>query len=219
MARVMERPDRDPDLELGDDVAEADAEIDGEPGEFDLPGPDPVMDQDPEEFQVMSAADAGPLPPDVDRELDQLADALETALDDPDGMIATRFGRRVIVAPVGNPNDHVDVADVDMPRHMVLTFGGEDPTPQGSLLAQVLFQRREMSHGYVHAPDVKGPTFSVLQRVLPSLHGTGAVELEEIGTLALGHRPAEIAGALQGLQADEDDEDNEAEGPDPNQVR
>lgn len=187
---------------------------DRDPGEFDLPGPQPTMDRDPEAFQVSSAGKAGPLPPDVERELRQVADALQTALEDPEGMVATRFGRRVVVAPVDEPSKAVDVADVDMPRHLVLTFGGEDPTPQGSVLAQILLQRREMSHGYVHAPDVKGPTFSVMQRLLPSLRAAGAVDVEEVGTIAVGHRPAELAGALQGLQAEQEEDDEDAEADD-----
>lgn len=203
------------------DRAEA-GDLDAEPGEFELPGPEPTMDRDPEAFQVSSAGQAGPLPPDVESELRQLADALKTTLEDPEGMVATRFGRRVVVAPVDEPGQAVDVADVDMPRHMVLTFGGEDPTPQGSVLAQVLLQRREMAYGYVHAPDVKGPTFSVMQRVLPSLRAAGAVEVDEIGTIAVGHQAAEIAGALQGLREEQAEDDAETEidedQPDVNRV-
>jgi hypothetical protein len=223
MAATMEPgTDGAPDL----DGAEAgDLDLDSEAGEFELPGPEPTMDRDPEAFQVASAGEAGPLPPDVDQELRRLSEALQTQLDDPEGMIATRFGRRVVVAPVDQPDQAVDVADVDMPRHLVLTFGGEDPTPQGSVLAQVLFQRRELAHGFVHAPDVKGPTFSVMQRVLPSLRAAGAVEVEDVGTLAVGHGPAEIAGALEGLRerqeeeaANADDEDAVDGDPDVNRV-
>jgi hypothetical protein len=218
----MDRPERarEPDF---DEVAEA--EIDAEAGELELPGPKPMMDQDPDGFRITSAGQDGPLPPDVQRELTQLAEAIETAVEDPEGMVATRFGRRVVVAPVDDPSQAVDVADVDMTRNLVLTFGAEDPTPEGSLLAQVLLQRRQLAHGYVHAPDADGPNFSTMKRVLPSLRAAGAVEVEDVGTLAVGHGPAEIAGALEGLRerqeeeaANADDEDAVDGDPDVNRV-
>lgn len=197
MGLAMERPEASGEL---------DGEFDAESaGEFDLPGPTPTMDEDPDRFTVMSAAKPGPLPAEVERELRQLAEAIGSVMPEPEGMIGTRFGRRVVVAPVDDPSNAVDIADVDMARHLVLTFGGEDPTPEGSLLAQVLFQRRELSHGYVQAPEVKAPTFSLMQRVLPSLRGAGAVQIDGVGTLAVGHRPASLAGAVQGIQEDEDE--------------
>lgn len=186
--------------------------------EVDIPGPEPTMDRDPQAFQVMSAAQAGPTPPDVERELRQLAEAVGPVLDEREGVIGTRFGRRAIVAPVDAPQEAVDVADVDLSRQLVLTLGGEDPTPEGSLLAQVLFQRREVSHGYARAPEITGPTFSVLERVLPGLRGGQAVEADQIGRVAVGHRPSEIAGAVEGLLEQHSEEDEHGEGSKPGSV-
>lgn len=199
-------PERDFNLEADSDLLDEDADVET----MELPGPKPTMDREPDEFQVMSAAQSGPIPPDVERELRQLADAIKATTDTDEGIVATRFGQRVVVAPLDNPSEGVDVADVDLTRQIILTLGGEDPTDQGALLAKVLFQRREMSHGYAKAPDVDGPTFSVLQQVLPALQGPQAVDLEEVGTIALGHSPSAIAGAVQGLQAEDEDADRQA---------
>lgn len=198
-------PDRAPNLEA-DDV---DLETGAHPEDVELPGPEPTMDRDPDAFQTMSAAQSGPLPADVERELRRLAEALGAVLEDDEGVVGTRFGRRVIVAPVDNPTDAVDVADVDLPRKLILTLGGEEPTPAGALLAQVLFQRREMDLGYARAPDIDGPTLPVLQQVLPALRGPRAVDLDGVGEVALGHRPAGVAGAVRGLR-EESDGDGEA---------
>lgn len=211
-------------MDLGSDGApnlESDEELDlaTNPEDVELPGPEPTMDRDPDAFQVMSAAKPGPVPPDVERELRQLSEALCAVLDEEEGVIATRYGRRILVAPVGQPGEAVDVADVDLTRQLVLTFGGEDPTDEGALLAKILLQRTEMAHGYARAPDVDGPTFSVLQKALPALHGPRAVDLEGIGQIALGHAPSAIAGAVQGLRAEQEDEEEEDEtGPSPGSV-
>jgi len=214
MARVMDRrPDSGPEFDDADpdasDIGELDLE-DADPEEIELPGPKPVMDRDPDEFTVMSAAKDGPLPPDVERDLRELADELEPIVDE--GYVATRFGGRVIVAEISSPTDAVDVADIDIPRSIVLTLGGKDPGETGSLLAQVLFQRTDVTFGYAKAPEIKGPTVSNLRQLLPALRGPRAATVDGVGTVAVGHRPGEVRSAVEGLDAvhaDEDDDDSE----------
>jgi hypothetical protein len=191
-------------------------DVDLDPDELELPGPEPVMDRDPAEFTIMTAAKPGPLPPDVERELRQLSKAIQPVLDDDDeGRIATRFGRRAIVAPVDQPTEAVEVADVDVPRSMVLTMGGKDPGATGSLLAQVLFQRTDVTVGYAQAPDIVGPTVANLQKLLPALRGPRASKVEGVGTVALGHRPAEVRSAIEDvLKAEDDGEDENEFDPD-----
>lgn len=157
------------------------------------------------EFTILPAADGGQIPESVARELRELSDAVKSvSAATEDAVVGTRFGRRIIVAPVDNPGEAVDIADVDIPRAMILTIGAKNPGPAGALLAQIMLVRTEMVCGYATAPDTEGPVMSELQRLLPALRGEGACRVDELGTVALGRRPVEVAGALEALEASQD---------------
>lgn len=173
-------------------------------------GPHPAADRDPDGFEVLWAAEPGPLPEDVSRDLRDIADTIEPVLgDDDDGVIGTRFGQRSIVAPAGSPSDAVDVADVDVPRSLVLTMGGKDPTPAGALLARVLAFRNDILYGYAHAPDIDGPSMDVLQKIMPILGGGTVAEVEGVGVIALGRTPNEVRGGIEAIQEADDGEDED----------
>lgn len=169
-------------------------------------GPHPAADREPGGFEVHWAAEPGPVPEDVSRELRELAEAVGPVLDEAEGMIGTRFGRRAIVAPANAPDEAVDVADVDLARSMVLTMGGKDPTPEGSLLAQVLDLRGDVTCGYARAPEIEGPTMPVMTRLLPALRGASSAHVPSLGRVALGRHPQEVRGALESLQEGDDEE-------------
>lgn len=175
-------------------------------------GPHPASEQDPDGFEVLWAADSGPLPRDIARDLESLSDALRPVVPTEDGVIGTRFGRRTIVAPVQNPEDAVDVADVDVSRSVVFTMGGEDPTPAGTLLAKVLSLRGDVLYGYAEAEEIDGPTMDVLQQLLPALRGGLAARIDGTGGVALGRHPEELRGAVEQILQDPDEEDGEAAG-------
>ncbi len=172
--------------------------------------PHPASEEDPDRLHVLWAAEPGPLPDDVTQDMRQLADALEPHVDGDGGMIGTRFGRRVIVAPLNAPEDTVDIAIVDASRNLVLTMGGEDPTPEGALLAQILEVRSDVAYGFVEAPELNGLTMSVLQQTLPALRGATSAYLPSLGHIALGKRPQEVTGALETALAQEDEHDEDA---------
>lgn len=159
--------------------------------------PHPATGEDPDEFEVLWAAEPGPIPEDVARDLREISHAIEPVLEASDGVIGTRFGHRVVVAPAGSPQDAVDIADVDISRNIVLTMGAKDPTPEGALLAQVLRAREDIVYGYVSASDVEGPSMDVLQKVLPALRGATGAYVEAVGRFALGRHPREVQGALE----------------------
>lgn len=175
--------------------------------------PHPATGEDPDKYEVLWAAEPGPIPDDVARDLRDIADAIDPVLEESDGMIGTRFGHRVIVAPAGSPQDAVDIADVDISRNIVLTMGAKDPTPEGALLAQVLRAREDVVYGYASAPDIEGPSMGVLQKVLPALQGATGAAVHGLGRIALGRHPREVRGALE--SAIEQEEDAAEQGLDP----
>jgi hypothetical protein len=169
--------------------------------------PHPAGDRDPGGFEVHWAAEPGPIPESVSRDLRELAETVGGVLGEGEGMVGTRFGRRVVVAPANAPDEAVDVADVDPTRSLVLTMGGKDPTPEGALLAKVLRLREDVRVGYARAPEVDGPTMGVLSRLLPALRGATGTHLPGLGRVALGRRPREVAAALEEVQDEDDDRD------------
>lgn len=177
--------------------------------------PHPASQEDLDGFEVLWAAEPGPIPEDVARDLRELSDAVKPVAEGSDGIVGTRFGRRVVVAPVNAPDEAVDIADVDPSRSIVLTMGAKDPTPQGALLAQVLTLRTDVLYGFANAPDIEGPTLDVLQQLLPALQGSGGAEVEGIGRVAVGRHPQEVRGAVESLkaQAQAADDDGEDDGP------
>lgn len=167
------------------------------PGRLDVP--------DPGTFEILKAAESGSLPEEVQRGLQDLADAIAGALgDEPSGVVGLRFGRRVIVAPADKPTDAVDIADVDLARKIILTVGGRDPGPSGSLLAQVLFQRTDAVVGYAEAQDLPGPTMDAMKQILVPLQASPATRTQGVGTVALGKQPSDLGASLKQLD-DEDD--------------
>lgn len=178
--------------------------------------PHPAGQHEPGGFEVHWAAEPGPVPESVSRDLRELAEAVGPVVDEAEGVIGTRFGRRVVVAPVNAPDDPVDIADVDPSRDMVLTMGGEDPTPQGALLAQVLRLREDARVGFARAPEIEGPSLDVLTRLLPALRGGTGAHVPGVGQVALGRHPQEVRGAVESL--DEQDEDRELDPDDVAQV-
>lgn len=171
--------------------------------------PHPASQEDPDRLHVLWAAEPGPLPDDVAQDMRELADALEPRLEGSEGMIGTRFGRRVIVAPLRAPEDTVDIAIVDASRNLALTMGGKDPTPEGALLAQILEVRSDVVYGFVEAPELEGINMQVLQQTLPALRGATSAFLPSVGRIALGRRPQEVQGALDTVLAQEEEHDDE----------
>lgn len=166
--------------------------------------PHPASQQDLDGFEVLWAAEPGPIPDDVAQDLRELGDAVTACMEEGDGVVGTRFGHRVIVAPADAPQDAVDIADVDIPRRIVLTMGARDPTPEGALLAQILRLRQDVVHGFVKAPDVDGPSMDVLQKILPTLRGATGVHVHNVGHIALGRHPREVQGALESAMEQEE---------------
>lgn len=169
--------------------------------------PHPASKEDPDRLHVLWAAEPGPLPDDVAQDMRELADALDPSVKGSKGIIGTRFGRRVIVAPLHAPEDTVDIAIVDASRNLALTMGGKDPTPAGALLAQILEVRSDVVYGFVKAPDIDGLTLSLLQQTLPALRGATSAYLPAVGHIALGRRPQEVQGALETALAQEEEHD------------
>ncbi|MDX1611570.1 MAG: hypothetical protein R3185_04315, partial [Candidatus Thermoplasmatota archaeon] len=76
-------------------------------------------------FTILKAAEAGRLPEELQDSLEDLAEAVASVQQDPKGVVGMRYGRRIVVAPVDDPDQAVDVADVDLARHVILTLGGK----------------------------------------------------------------------------------------------
>ncbi len=183
--------------------------------------PHPASDSDTDGFEVHWAAEPGPIPEDVARDLREISEAVEPVVEGNDGMIGVRFGRRVIVAAVGAPDEAVDIADVDLAGDLVLTRGAKDPTPAGLLLAQVLTLRNDVVVGFARAPEIEGPSMGVLSRLMPALRGANAADLEDVGRVALGRHPQEVRGSLESLEAkanEASDGDDDTDGPATNVV-
>lgn len=183
------------------------------PGTLDVP--------DPNRFTILKAAESGSLPEEVQRGLTELSEAVTPALgQDPSGVVGLRFGRRIIVAPVGQTEDAVDIADVDMARKVILTVGGKDPGPSGSLLAQVLFNRHDAVVGYAKAQEIPGPTLDAMKSVLVPLQRAPVARAQGVGTVAVGKQAGELGNALHGLSEDKVNQAEESQGgaddkPDP----
>ncbi len=180
-----------------------------QPGTLDVP--------DPDRFEILKAAESGKLPEEVQRGLEDLSDAVTPVLGgDSRGVVGLRYGRRVIVAPVDDPSDAVDIADVDLARKVILSVGGRDPGPSGSLLAQVLFQRTDAVVGYAEADEIPGPTMDAMKQVLVPLQSNPATRAAGAGTVALGKQPSDLGASLK--QLGEDDDANQGDDdikPDP----
>lgn len=181
------------------------------PGTLDVP--------DPDRFEILKAAEAGSLPEEIRRGLEDLSEAVTPVLgDDPGGVVGMRYGRRIIVAPVDDPDNAVDIADVDMARRIILTVGGRDPGPAGSLLAQILFQRTDAVVGYAEADDIPGPTMDALKQILVPLQANPAAQAPGAGTVALGKQPSDLGASLKQLDDEETnqaDDDGDGFKPDP----
>lgn len=154
-------------------------------------------------FTVLSAADPGPIPEEVALALERAAEAVEGVVGkEPPGVVAVRFGRRTIVAPAASPGEAVDVADIDLPRRIVLTVGGLDPGPEGTLACQLLLLRSEALVAYVAAKGVAGPTMEVLEAVLPALRDTPGEDIDEVGRVVLASTAEELSATLVRLAKD-----------------
>lgn len=182
------------------------------PGTLDVP--------DPDRFEILKAAESGKLPEEVQRGLEDLSKAVTPVLgDDPKGAVGLRYGRRIIVASAGDPSDPVDIVDVDLARKVILTVGGRDPGPSGSLLAQVLFQRTDAVVGYAKADDLPGPTMDAMKQLLVPLQANPATQAPGAGTVALGKQASELGASLKTLDEDQDtnqgDDRDDGFKPDP----